>query len=123
MLAESTYSINSTRTTLTPADVADRQWNALASLYAGGALITGPAAVRNQLKGPPPSSVTGPCLPCSLLPAEMGFYWPATGTIGAANVLPPIHAGIVNVAFCDGHVDSLSNDTDCSVYDSPAVIP
>jgi hypothetical protein len=30
--------------------------------------------------------------------------------------LPPIHPGIVIVTFCDGHTESLSDDTECKVY-------
>ena len=48
---------------------------------------------------------------------QLGFLWPndGTGTVGAA--ITPIHPGIVIVTFCDGHVESLSDDTACSVYD------
>jgi prepilin-type processing-associated H-X9-DG protein len=51
----------------------------------------------------------------------MGFYWPdpltsPNATVGAANVLPPIHGGVVIVTFCDGHTESLSADAQCANY-------
>jgi prepilin-type processing-associated H-X9-DG protein len=63
----------------------------------------------------------------NLTAANVGFlFWPPTSTllsqglgattftVGTTNV--SIHPGIVNVTFCDGHVESLSDDTLCGTY-------
>ena len=53
--------------------------------------------------------------------AQLGFSWPdpsipAFANITVSNSLRPIHPGIVIVTFCDGHTESLSDDTLCSDY-------
>ena len=39
-----------------------------------------------------------------------------SGTVSYPAPLPPIHPGIVIVTFCDGHTESLTDDTPCSNY-------
>ena len=38
-------------------------------------------------------------------------------TVNAIGALLPIHKGLVNVAFCDGHVESMSDSPDNLVRD------
>ena len=46
-----------------------------------------------------------------------GRYDPFTPpTSGTYCPLPHLHPGIVIMTFCDGHVESVSDDTLCSVY-------
>jgi prepilin-type processing-associated H-X9-DG protein len=81
------------------------------------------------------SATDGNVAASALTPAAFGFTgWDyATGSttpiITITNglgqnttVTPPssIHAGIVNVTFCDGHVESLSDDAQCGTY---SVVP
>ena len=58
-------------------------------------------------------------------PTRLGFIWPiATGTplnSTTVDVLPAIHQGIVIVTFCDGHTESLADNTDCSTFDNTAI--
>ncbi|MEN6408052.1 MAG: DUF1559 domain-containing protein [Thermoguttaceae bacterium] len=60
--------------------------------------------------------------------ASLGFRWPMlAATAGTTSVsgpfieaVPnnhPIHAGIVNITFCDGHTESVSLDTMCDAFD------
>jgi prepilin-type N-terminal cleavage/methylation domain-containing protein len=37
---------------------------------------------------------------------------------GFASILPPIHPGVTIVLFCDSHVDSVSDDVQCSTFDT-----
>jgi prepilin-type processing-associated H-X9-DG protein len=62
----------------------------------------------------------------NLTSLQLGFPWPelfgATGsTVTFGQILPPIHAGIVIVTFCDGHVESLDVNGQCSAYDSSQI--
>ena len=52
-----------------------------------------------------------------LTDTELGFKWEIPGVLVSTD-LPPIHPGVVIVAFCDGSVQQLSEDTDCGVYDN-----
>jgi prepilin-type N-terminal cleavage/methylation domain-containing protein/prepilin-type processing-associated H-X9-DG protein len=86
---------------------ADRQWTAMTPI--ADESVTAQDIYMNDLNVATPP----------LTPAELGFWWPGTSgeVVGNNAVLPPIHPGIVIVTFCDGHVESLSRDTDCEVYD------
>ncbi len=62
--------------------------------------------------------------PAIITANQFGFIWPLelpltspTHNALIGEVLPPIHPGIVIVTFCDGHVESLSEDGECRVYD------
>lgn len=50
---------------------------------------------------------------------QFGFPWPenlAAAGVPVTDMLPPIHPGIVIITFCDGRVESVADDTLCSVY-------
>ncbi len=66
---------------------------------------------------------------------RLGFIWPGSTTVGqyplngtaavgsytfSSGYLPAIHQGVVIVTFCDGHVESLADNTDCSTFDYSA---
>jgi prepilin-type N-terminal cleavage/methylation domain-containing protein/prepilin-type processing-associated H-X9-DG protein len=62
----------------------------------------------------------------SVVANRFGFLWPGMGFVrdfGPTDltlheqVLPTNHRGIVIVTFCDGHVESLAEDTPCGDYD------
>lgn len=52
--------------------------------------------------------------------ATMGFTWPATGTVitpfTTTTTPSSIHRGVVLITFCDGHVDALADNANCSEY-------
>lgn len=71
---------------------------------------------------------------------RLGFVWPATATpivaslqkksvegrsrwVKAGGTIVPIHVGLINVFFCDGHAESLNNDPDstCDKYDNSPI--
>jgi prepilin-type N-terminal cleavage/methylation domain-containing protein/prepilin-type processing-associated H-X9-DG protein len=56
--------------------------------------------------------------------ARFGFVWPNTSISvvmpfagSSAGALLPIHGGLINVTFCDGHTDPLTTDNMCNDYD------
>jgi len=51
--------------------------------------------------------------------AKFGFIWPSSGLVTVN--LPQIHPDVVIVTFCDGHVESISNDAECSLYEWSAI--
>jgi len=62
------------------------------------------------------------------VPIQLGFIWPwisspgtATMPLNSNDILPAIHQGIVIVTFCDGHVESLADNTDCYTFDNSAL--
>jgi prepilin-type N-terminal cleavage/methylation domain-containing protein len=57
----------------------------------------------------------------SLAPVEFGFHWSSIANRAVRTMLPPIHPGIVIVTFCDGRVESLSDDTLCTLYDNSPI--
>ena len=78
-------------------------------------------------------SDTGTILVTSI---RFGFlFWPSTSdsspvpvpvlrpTAGALGALLPIHNGIVNVTFCDGHTEQLTSDALCNTYDCTPLPP
>jgi prepilin-type N-terminal cleavage/methylation domain-containing protein/prepilin-type processing-associated H-X9-DG protein len=90
---------------------ATRQWSDfdVISSSSGGSTAVAPAPGFSALR------VTA---------AQLGFVWPNT-PVSVASQLLPIHNGVVNVTFCDGHTEGLTDDTDpskvCGAYDCTAL--
>jgi prepilin-type N-terminal cleavage/methylation domain-containing protein len=123
MISECNYVIDASRTTISGATVASRNWG---NRNASGS--SSPTLIDSNYYFTQSELYDGSTL--FLSAAQLGFLWPtttssatypATAKVGGAGVLPPIHPGIVIVTFCDGSVRQLSEDTLCSAYDSSDV--
>jgi prepilin-type processing-associated H-X9-DG protein len=66
---------------------------------------------------------TGTTVATGATARRFGFLWPDTAVpvvrSGSSGALMPIHSGVVNVTFCDGHTEQMSDDPDttCDKYD------
>jgi prepilin-type N-terminal cleavage/methylation domain-containing protein/prepilin-type processing-associated H-X9-DG protein len=66
---------------------------------------------------PPPPSLSLPSAPTPVVSVQIKD--PSTGVYYAFGAIPAIHKGLVNITFCDGHTESISNAPDnlCRDYD------
>jgi len=48
---------------------------------------------------------------------RFGFILP-NSTEMIKSYLPPLHTGVVIITFCDGHVDAVADDAECSIFDN-----
>ena len=100
-------------TVLPDSTTADRAWN---SICKSRKSITG--------SGLGSEFMTTSLLEAKLTPRQLGFPWQSrtrhnTNALTLAEILPPVHPGIVIITFCDGRTESLSEDTDISTFDYP----